>query len=207
MVGDLKSRRAVIAFGVALWSAFTALGAVISRFWQLLLCRSLVGVGEAGYGPAAQALIAEYYRGRRRAFAIGVYSVGMAFGGVLGIWAGGVLAARFGWRAAFLALGAPGFVLALLASRLREPRHRPPAPLLDTVHGWARRGLRRAVSYGAPLILLALAGAAASAVVNRFERVPAAVATAVFAAFLSAGIVWTVVRLVPAAVRRTTETT
>ena len=207
MVGDLKSRRAVIAFGVGLWSAFTALGAVISRFWQLLLCRSLVGVGEAGYGPAAQALIAEYYQGRRRAFAIGVYSVGMAFGGVLGIWAGGVLAARFGWRAAFLALGAPGFVLALLASRLREPRHRPPAPLLDTVHGWARRGLRRAVSYGAPLILLALAGSAGSAVVNRFERVPAAVPTAVFAAFVSAGIVWTVVRLIPAAVRRTTEAT
>ncbi|HEY6207739.1 MAG TPA: MFS transporter, partial [Gemmatimonadales bacterium] len=126
VVGDLKSRRAVIAFGVGLWSAFTALGAVIGRFWQLLLCRSLVGVGEAGYGPAAQALIAEYYRGRRRAFAIGVYSVGMAFGGVLGIWAGGVLAARFGWRVAFLALGAPGFVLALLASRLREPRRQPP---------------------------------------------------------------------------------
>src|SRR5207249_156874 len=195
VVGDLKSRRAVIAFGVGLWSAFTALGAVISRFWQLLLCRSLVGVGEAGYGPAAQALIAEYYQGRRRAFAIGIYSVGMAFGGVLGIWAGGVLAERFGWRAAFVAMGVPGFVLALLASRLREPRRRPPAPLVATVRGWAERGVRRAMSYGAPLVVLGLAGAAASAVVNRFERVPAAVATAVFAAFLSAGIVWTVVRL------------
>ena len=142
VVGDLKSRRAVIALGVALWSAFTALGAAVSRFWQLLVCRSLVGVGEAGYGPAAQALIAEYYRGRRRAFAIGIYSVGMAFGGVLGIWAGGVLAERFGWRAAFVAMGVPGFVLALLASRLREPRRRPPAPLGATVRGWAERGVR-----------------------------------------------------------------
>src|SRR5438552_12393195 len=35
VVGDLKSRRAVIAFGVGLWSAFTALGATVSRFWQL----------------------------------------------------------------------------------------------------------------------------------------------------------------------------
>src|SRR2546427_803158 len=81
VIGDLRSRRAVIAFGVGLWSAFTALGAAVHRFWQLLVCRSLVGVGEAGYGPAAQALIAEFYQGRRRAFAIGVYSVGMAFGG------------------------------------------------------------------------------------------------------------------------------
>src|SRR5256886_14438959 len=39
VLGDLKSRRAVIAFGVGLWSAFTALGATGSRFWQLLVCR------------------------------------------------------------------------------------------------------------------------------------------------------------------------
>src|SRR3989449_11771706 len=51
VLGDLKSRRAVIAFGVGLWSAFTSLGATVSRLWQLLMCRSLVGVGEAGNGP------------------------------------------------------------------------------------------------------------------------------------------------------------
>src|ERR1044071_9747408 len=65
VVGDLKSRRAVIAFGVGLWSAFTALGAVIGRFWQLLLCRSLVGVGEAGYGPPGPGRIPGDPRGGR----------------------------------------------------------------------------------------------------------------------------------------------
>src|SRR2546428_188926 len=140
VVGDLKSRRAVIAFGVGLWSAFTALGATVSRFWQLLVCRSLVGVGEAGYGPAAQALLAEFFQGKRRAFALGIYSVGMAFGGVLGIWLGGVLAERYGWRAAFVALGVPGFLLALLASRLREPRRRPPPTIRATVKSWYARG-------------------------------------------------------------------
>src|SRR5438552_11738118 len=92
VVGDLRSRRAVIAFGVGLWSAFTALGAAVKGFWQLLVCRAMVGVGEAGYGPAAQALIAEFFRGRRRAFAIGVYSVGTASGGGLGVGRGGVRA-------------------------------------------------------------------------------------------------------------------
>src|SRR6267143_5884503 len=113
----------------------------------------MVGVGEAGYGPAAQALIAEYYRGRRRASAIGVYSVGMAFGGVLGVWAGGVLAERYGWRAAFVIMGIPAFALAVLASRLRDPARRAPAPLLLTVRVWVSRGVRRAVPCAAPLVL------------------------------------------------------
>src|SRR2546427_11425443 len=72
VIGDLRSRRAVIAFGVGLWSAFTALGATVSRFWQLLVCRSLVGVGEAGYGPAAQAWLAGCLRGQRRPVAVGL---------------------------------------------------------------------------------------------------------------------------------------
>jgi MFS family permease len=204
----LKSRRAVIAFGVGLWSAFTALGAVVSRFWQLLVCRSLVGVGEAGYGPAAQALLAECFQGKRRAFALGIYSVGMAFGGVLGIWLGGVLAARYGWRAAFVAVGVPGFLLALLASRLREPRRRPPATIRDTVQSWYARGrvgAREALRLGAPLIWLTLAGAALSGALDRFQGLPRGLDTAVFAACMSIGIVWTVWRLVPVAVRGTTE--
>ncbi|OLB15791.1 MAG: hypothetical protein AUH12_07875 [Gemmatimonadetes bacterium 13_2_20CM_69_8] len=186
VIGDLRSRRAVIAFGVGLWSAFTALGATVTRFWQLLVCRSLVGVGEAGYGPAAQALIAEVYQGRRRAFAIGIYSVGMAFGGVLGIWLGGVLAERYGWR---------------------EPRQRPPAPIATTVRRWLERGWRQAMQYGKPLIGLALVGAVLSGLLDLFAGLPPGIETAVFAACVSAGIVWTVVRLVPAAVRRTTEAT
>jgi len=209
VVGDLKSRRAVIATGVALWSTFTALGAAVTRFWQLLLCRSLVGVGEAGYGPAAQALIAELFRGRRRAFAIGVYSVGMAFGGVTGIWLGGVLAERYGWRVAFVALGAPGFVLAALAARLREPRRRPPASIRATMAGWyvrGRGGLRQALLLGRPLVWLTVAGALASGVLDLFQRrVPPGLDTAVFAASVSVGVVWTVIRVMPLAARATTE--
>jgi MFS transporter, Spinster family, sphingosine-1-phosphate transporter len=207
VIGDLRSRRAVIAFGVGLWSAFTVLGAAVTRFWQLLFCRSMVGVGEAGYGPAAQALIAELFRGPRRAFAIGIYSVGMVFGGVLGIWLGGVLAERYGWRAAFVAVGVPGFVLAVLASRLREPRRRAPASIATTLGGWVERGLRQTMHYGKPLIGLGLAGGLVSAVLGRVEGLRPGLGTAVFAACMSAGIVWTVVRLVPAAMRRTTEAT
>src|SRR5439155_853378 len=207
VVGDLKSRRAVIAFGVGLWSAFTALGAAVRGFGQLLVCRAMVGVGEAGYGPAAQALIAEFFRGRRRAFAIGVYSVGMAFGGVLGIWLGGVLAERYGWRTAFIAMGAPGLVLALLASRLREPQRQAPASVWATLARWYDSGVRNLVRPALPLAGLTLAGAAVSGVMALFQRLPSGVDTAVFGGFVTVGVVWTVMRLVPIAIRRTTEAT
>jgi len=205
VLGDLKSRRAVIAFGVGLWSISTALGAVVRSFWQLLVVRSLVGVGEAGYGPAAQALIADFYRGRRRAFAIGVYSVGMAFGGIVGIWLGGVLAIRYGWRWAFVVMGAPGLVLAVLASRLRDPARRPPAPLIPTVRAWLERGVPQAARVAAPLVVLTVAGALASSILDLFQQLPPNLDTAVFGVAVTAGIVWTVFRLVPIAVRRTTE--
>src|SRR5437870_2369433 len=129
----------------------------------------------------------------------------MAFGGVLGIWLGGVLAEHYGWRAAFVVLGVPGFLLALLASRLREPRRRAPAPLVTTVRGWFERGRRQAMQYAKPLIGLLLVGATLSGLLGLFEVVPPGVEAAVFAACVSTGIIWTVVRLVPAAVRRTTE--
>ena len=209
VVGDLKSRRAVIAFGVGLWSLFTALGATVNRFWQLLFCRSMVGVGEAGYGPAAQALIAEFFKGRQRAFAIGIYSVGMTFGGVLGIWLGGVLAEYFhSWRPVFVAVGIPGFLLALLASRLREPQRHAPPSIRATVEAWYERGrarVRQALILARPLIWLTVAGALVSSTLDLFQGLPPGLDTAAFAACVSAGIIWTVVRLVPVAVRGTTE--
>ena len=205
VLGDLKSRRGVIAVGVGLWSAATALGGLVQRFWQLFACRAMVGVGEAGYGPASQALLAEYYKGRQRAFAIGVYSVGMAIGGVLGIWLGGVLSDRYGWRWAFLFMGAPGLLLAALASRLREPDRRPPASIADTLRRWYLRGVRRALWYGMPLLGMAAAGALFASLLALVESIPSEAVTAVFGACVSGGVAWTVYRLIPAAVRRTTE--
>src|SRR2546428_7968368 len=134
----------------------------------------------------------------------------MAFGGVLGIWLGGVLAERYGWRAAFVALGAPGFRLALLGSRLREPRRRPPPTIRATVESWYARGrvgVREALRLGAPLIWLVLAGAALSGALDLFQGLPHGLDTAVFAACVSIGIVWTVLRLVPVAGPRPTQTT
>jgi len=204
VIGDLRSRRAVITWGVTIWSAATALGGFVRHFWQLFACRALVGFGEAGYNPASQAIIAQYYKGRRRAFAIGVFSVGMALGGVLGIWFGGVIAEEYGWRWAFIWMGIPGLVLAVLASRLRELDRRPPPPIVETLHEWWRHGMRGVTHYVAPLAICAGIGAAIAGVLALFEGIPPLIGTAVFGVAVSIGIAWTVWRLVPLAVRRTT---
>ena len=205
VLGDLRSRRAVIAFGVGLWSLFTSLGGAVRSFWQLFLCRAMVGVGEAGYGPVSQALIAEYFQGKRRALAFGVYSVGMALGGVLGIWLGGLLAETYGWRLAFLWFGVPGFVLAVLASQLREPRRRPPTSIGTALRRLTTTGLRRITWLTLPLLGLAALGAALSGLLALIKAIPSEATTAVFAAFVGVGVVWTVKRLVPLAVQRTAQ--
>jgi MFS family permease len=205
VIGDLRSRRSVITWGVAIWSLATAAGGFVRQFWQLFACRALVGFGEAGYGPASQAIIAQYYKGRRRAFAIGIYSVGMALGGVLGIWLGGVIAERYGWRWAFIWMGAPGLVLAVLASRLRELDRRPPPPVLHTLEAWWRHGLHGVTHYVMPLALCAGIGAILGGLLTLIEGIPSQLDTAVFGISVSVGVAWTVWRLIPLAVRRTTE--
>jgi MFS family permease len=205
VIGDLRSRRSVITWGVAVWSASTAAGGFVAKFWQLFTCRALVGFGEAGYGPASQAIIAQYYKGRRRAFAIGVYSVGMALGGVLGIWFGGVIAEEYGWRWAFIWMGFPGLVLALLASRLRELDRRPPPPIVEMLGRWWQHGKHGVIRYVMPLAICSGVGALLAGFLSLFEGIPSQFGTAVFGVGMSIGIAWTVWRLVPLAVRRTTE--
>ena len=203
VLGDLRTRRGVIAWGVGLWSLFTSLGGAVRGFWQLFFCRAMVGVGEAGYGSVSQALIAEYYKERQRAFALGIYSVGMALGGVPGVWLGGLLAEVYGWRLAFLWLGVPGFLLAVLASRLREPERRPPTPLATTLRRFTTTGLKRAVRYAYPLIGLTAVGAIASGVLALIRVIPNEMVVAVFGMFVGVGVAWTVARLVPLALRGT----
>jgi predicted MFS family arabinose efflux permease len=88
----------------------------------------MVGVGGAAAAGAAASLVADYFPGQRRALAMGIYMSGISLGGVMGILAGGSLQGMYGWRVAMMAVGFPGFVLALLAWRLDDPG-RPPLSL------------------------------------------------------------------------------
>jgi predicted MFS family arabinose efflux permease len=121
-VADRVSRKWVIATCLALWSAMTALCGTAAGFASLLLYRIGVGVGEAGGSPPAHSMISDYFPPERRATALAVFSLGVPFGILVGFLAGGFLNESLGWRRAFVVVGLPGVVLALIvAATLREP--------------------------------------------------------------------------------------
>jgi len=169
VMSDLRSRRAVIAFGVACWSLFTVLSGMVESYAQLFICRAAVGIGEAAFGAAAASLVADYYAKRGRSMAMGILAAGLVLGGGLGIWLGGQLGEAYGWRVAFMVVGAPGFVCAILAARLRDPtRHHPPIALRPYVREMKEQGLSIFREFFPTIIGVVLGGAAAVVLDRRF---------------------------------------
>src|SRR6476469_3831194 len=113
-------KKDMIAAGLAGWSIFSGLTGFASGFWSLLICRMMVGVGEATLGPAALSLLSDYFPPRVRATVQAIYSSGIAIGAGLAFFLGGWLGQYYGWRVAFYALGFPGIVIAVLVYFMRE---------------------------------------------------------------------------------------
>ena len=122
MWADRNNRRNLISFSVFLWSLMTALCAAASNFMQLLLLRIGVGVGEAGSNPPSHSMIADLYPPEKRATAMAVFGTGINWGILIGFLVGGWINEWYGWRVAFLVVGLPGILLALLVQfTVKEP--------------------------------------------------------------------------------------
>ncbi|MYB38514.1 MAG: MFS transporter [Gammaproteobacteria bacterium] len=122
-LADRAHRVNIISVAVALWSAMTAVCGLAQNFVHLVLARVGVGVGEAGLTPPAHSLIADMYPERQRATALAIYQLGVPTGALFGLLAGGLIAEAWGWRVAFIAVGLPGVLLALVAKWvIPEPR-------------------------------------------------------------------------------------
>jgi MFS family permease len=118
------NRVGLVSISLAVWSAMTALCGLAQNFWQLLLARIGVGVGEAGCTPAAHSLITDAVPVEKRSSAIAFYGMGVPIGTLLGLVIGGTVNDLWGWRAALMLVGLPGIALALICLMLmREPRH------------------------------------------------------------------------------------
>ena len=134
-LADSWYRGRLIAAGLAMWSAMTALSGLAGSYGQLAFARIGVGIGEASASPAAYSLLADYFPVRRRALVLSIYSAGLYVGGGLSLPLGGWIAHAWtrsyqhavapfglaGWQVAFLAVGVPGLLLALWVLSLREP--------------------------------------------------------------------------------------
>ena len=121
-LADRANRVSIISAALVIWSGMTVLCGQAQNFAQMLAARIGVGVGEAGCTPPAHSLIADYYPPEQRASALSIYALGIPLGSILGLLAGGWIAEFYGWRMAFLIVGIPGVLLAVLFKMtVREP--------------------------------------------------------------------------------------
>src|SRR3546814_20169620 len=92
----------------------TILCGMAHNYVQLLLARIGVGVGEAGCTPAAHSLITDTVEPSKRSSAIDFYGLGIPIGTLLGLVIGGFVNDLWGWRGAFLLVGMPGSLMAVI---------------------------------------------------------------------------------------------
>ena len=119
---DRSVRRNVIALGVAVWSAMTAATGLARSYLTILIARVGVGAGEAAGGAPGHSIISDYFPPHQRATALAIYTSGGTVGIALGLFLGGILGDLVGWRMAFIILGLPGIMVALLVwLTVREP--------------------------------------------------------------------------------------
>ena len=136
-LADRYKRSWIVAIGITVWSAATVASGLVKNFLQMFIARMSVGIGEAALSPCAVSMISDSFPRERRAKPIAFYSMAISIGAAIAslfsatvlVWAKsspetslpwiGIVAP---WQFAFIAVGMPGFILALMFFALREPR-------------------------------------------------------------------------------------
>jgi MFS family permease len=118
---DRFPRKTLILGALLFWSVVTGATAFSRSYWQLILCRSLGGLGEAFYFPASMSLMSDYHR-ETRSRAMSIHQSSVYAGTIAGGTVSGAVGQHYGWRSSFTLFGALGILLALLLwTLLREP--------------------------------------------------------------------------------------
>jgi len=162
-LADRARRTWMVSAGITLWSLATAASGLSRDFWHLFAARMGVGVGEATLSPCAMSMIGDSFPPERRGKPVAVYNTALGLGSVVASFAGAgvliwaktsnglelpIVGSVRPWQFAFFAVGAPGFVLAILFLIVREPPRQPVADRTAAEGGfwttfayvWARRG-------------------------------------------------------------------
>lgn len=124
---DRGSPRSVLLLCILLWSAMTLLGGLAMSFLFLAFTRFGVAFGEAGGTPSSHAIIARKIPPSRRGLALGIFSMGIPLGTMVGFSVGGAIEDTLGWRTALVAAGAMGGLIGLLAFVVVGPPRRSSA--------------------------------------------------------------------------------
>ena len=113
VLADMVNRPKLIAFGVVLWSVFTALTGAAKGFVTMALPRMFIGVGESILTPTSMSLLSDSFPAKKMGFAAGFYYMGVPIGVGVSLLIAGYLGESLGWRKCFYLLGGLGLVLGL----------------------------------------------------------------------------------------------
>ncbi|RFC41561.1 MAG: putative arabinose efflux permease, MFS family [Verrucomicrobia bacterium] len=129
-IADRFSRKLTICSSLFIWSAITWWTGHVESYHELLWARTLMGISEAFYIPAALALIADFHNGPTRSRAVGIHQMGIYCGVMAGGFAGYVAdAPNLGWRTTFDFTGLIGLLYTIpLILLLKNPPRNDPQP-------------------------------------------------------------------------------
>lgn len=145
-LADRSNRRRLISIGILLWSIMTAMCGLTKTFTTLFIARIGVGIGEAALSPSAYSMISDYFPKEKRGVPIGMYSMGVFFGGGIAFILGGyvvqltagatdvvlpLIGAVRPWQLTFFIVGLPGLLIVLLMLTVKEPARRDVVSLTD----------------------------------------------------------------------------
>ena len=159
---DVGVRKNIVALALVIWSVMTMFTSTAKGFGTLLIARVGVGIGEAGCSPPIHSLISDMYPEEERGTALSTYALGIPIGAAIGTLVGGWSGEYFGWRMAFMVVGMPGIIVAIVVFfTVREPPrgHSEPdhvkvqkdlVPLADTIKFlWGLKAFRHLSFAGA----------------------------------------------------------
>ncbi len=152
------NRRNIIALSALLWGAMTVACGFAVTFWQLLITRAAVAVGEAGSLPGSHSILSDGAKAEGRLKVFGKFMAGPPIGEVLAVLIGGVVGLHWGWRTAMVTAGIIGMVPGLLLFLVPEPER--PAVADGAPSRWSaeRSALLAVIAriISNPVVLLAL---------------------------------------------------
>ena len=124
VLADMVNRPKLIAFGVVIWSLFTALTGAAKGFISMALPRMFIGVGESILTPTSMSLLSDSFPSKRMGFAAGFYYMGVPIGVGVSLLIAGYLGESLGWRNCFYLLGAIGLLLGLCALLFKDRKRK-----------------------------------------------------------------------------------
>ena len=121
-LADKAGRKSIIAAGLALWSAVTAMTGLASTMAHLFAARIMLGIGEASNMAPSSALIGDLFPQRYRVMAMAVFAAGGPVAIMIFYPTIGWIAQNHGWRYAYPLMGTIGLLVAVLTMAfVREP--------------------------------------------------------------------------------------